>query len=111
MLVASSRSSRIDGSGTSMTNTRLTAAIGTIHSASDFDSGAVLTTSAMLPASRCHGASLGTIDCREHFGNYSIKFWRHTLPNLHGAIQNVGERGILHQRNALPACNLFYFCS
>src|SRR4030088_701133 len=103
-LVASRRSSTIDGSGTSMTKTRLTAAMGTIHSMNALRVGAAVVTvgeaisggllvppgaAASCAGGRGQGAGFGAVDGGQDFSQGGIQFCGNALSNLDGAVEDV----------------------
>src|SRR4051812_41216469 len=106
MLAASRMSSRNDGSGTSITKTRPTAATGTAHSTMGVFANWTLTVSATVHPRPGLRPLLSSTDRRQNCGHRAIKFRGNVLPDLGRAVQGVSQRRIFNHRNAVPARHL-----
>src|SRR5579884_2474915 len=91
MLVASRRSRTTEGTGTSITKTSVTAAMGRIQSAAPVIVVRVPGASGMLP----HFCRLGAIDHRQNFGHHGVELGGNRLTNFNRTVQRMGERRIL----------------
>src|SRR5258708_24598797 len=112
-LAARRISSRNEGSGTSITKIRPTAATGTTHSTSGVRarSGALAVSAmAYLDLRSCcyrPGALLGAVDCRQNRGYCVVEFRWNVLADLSRAVERMRQWRVLHHRNAVPARDLF----